>query len=277
MPLLSKPDFCSLLVAVDEVYIDKLMLTYPTWARCHPEILNMPHVIVADCTMDQIKLGIFSGLVSREAQLAKVPAPSVHIVTTDSIHCDGDYFVSQRERMLTALVRGADKIKTPWYWKMDADTYANKKCGFYYDRWFRGSPAFIANPWGYTKPATSLDQMNKWFDAVVVSNHPELAHTAPIHGELVEREPGDKWKVKHRRMASWTMFGNTEWTQQMSAYQGTGRLPFPSQDTYLSYLAERLGKPWVDVKFRNYGWEHCRNIKGLAAACEEVLKGLTDG
>jgi hypothetical protein len=48
MGLLDRRDFCSLLVAVDDHYLDKLVTTYPTWIACHPEILNMPHLLVYD-------------------------------------------------------------------------------------------------------------------------------------------------------------------------------------------------------------------------------------
>ncbi len=268
MAKLDSANFCTLLVAVDGFYLDKLVITYPTWAYCHPEIIGMPVTFVYD--NDQVNPGDvrFKTLhhVAQEAAAAtgrKVGDWS-YVPTSDLWV---SYSQSQREKMLTALVRAVNHIHTPWYLKLDADTYANAKTGFYYDKWFKSDICFIASPWGYTKPNNALDVLNSWVEDVKVLN-PELRNFKPVTGPVEDN------KVKHPRMASWVMFGRTAWTQWANSLCSTGRLPFPSQDTYLSYLQAFTEARWVPVKFRSYGWEHCRNLAGLKAACRDVLVNI---
>jgi hypothetical protein len=269
MGLLDRRDFCSLLVAVDDHYLDKLVTTYPTWIACHPEILNMPHLLVYDSLQVRSTDPRFAQLSEMAERLAlssnRLPPPEWRLVPWVQPEAE-----SQRERMLTGLIRCCSAVQTPWYLKLDADTFANARTGFYFDRWFRQNPVFIASPWGYTKPADSLDRLDAWASTV-----PELRDGQAIERQVVLKD-GLPWKVNHRRMASWVMFGRTDWTVWASGLC-KGRLPFPSQDTYLSYLAVRTAAPWLTVKFRHFGWEHCKNPGGLRAACAGVLERLKNG
>ena len=264
MGLLDRRDTCTLLTAVDNHYLDKLCLTFPTWLLCHPELLNMPVLIMYDA--DQVKADDprFRKLVENWVEQARKNKIS-HKLELQVIPWRQETAESQREKMLTSLVHAAAYINTPWYFKLDADTFANRKTGFYYDRWFRGGPCFIGNPWGYTKPATALETMNAWKAQV-----PELADLPDVQGQVIMRD-GQPWKVNHHRMASWTMFGSTAWSQQALTYLEDIKLPFPSQDTYLSYIQAVTQAPWVPVKFRQFGFDHARNFNGLKAACAQSI------
>ena len=132
-------------------------------------------------------------------------------------------------------------------------------------RRFSENPCYISSPWNYTKPGGTIAQMNRWAATV-----PQLASYPEVEYSTVELAPG-KTKDVHPRMASWIMFGNTQWTQMASGMCPGERLPFPSQDTYLSYIQARTKKTWVPVKFRQFGWEHCKNPGGLEAACKAAL------
>lgn len=273
MGKLDNPGFCTLLTAVDDHYLDKLMMTYPTWVKCHPEILRMDHLIIYDSSQvsdqDQRFDQILDTGQKESRSVYQDDLPNFKLVPW------GWSAESQREKMLTALVHAVKEVDTPWYWKLDADTFASRKCGFYYDKWFRGNPAFIANPWGYTKPGTALDDLNAWAQTI-----PQLREYPPVEGKKIVRPQdvasGHIWKVNHRRMASWTMFGRTAWTQWAISLLDDIKLPFPSQDTYLSYLAALTKQRVGFVKFRQYGWEHCRNVRGLKNACDKSLGELDE-
>lgn len=276
MGLLDKPGFCSLYIAVDNHYLDKLLVSYPTWVHCHPEILNMDHVFVYDnqeVTVHDARWGKLNGM--RRRALAAIgrqltTEDRTYLVPWSMDHSDG---VSQREEMLTGLVRCAESIRTPWYLKLDADTYANKKTGFYYDKWFEGNPCYISNPWGYAKPGDQIDLMNAWAKTV-----PEIRDLPDVRGTKVWRESPPEtppWKVNWPRMASWVQFGNTGWTQWCSSLcPKDERLPTPSQDTYLSFLQRRTSALWVPVKFRSYGWEHSKGFDNLRHSCRLILESL---
>jgi hypothetical protein len=264
MGMLDNPTFCTLFVAVDNYYLDKMLHTYPTWLVCHPELISMPHAFVYDETqvkaddprwekVEEINHKYAEKYGKQDAEISLIPwvQPEAQ---------------SQRERMLTGLIRSAKHIETPWYLKLDADTFANNKTGFYYDKWFKSNPCYISNPWGYTKPGDALDKLNKWAEKI-----PELRGSPIVTGNVVDMGNG-KTKVQHPRMASWVMFGNTAWTKWASDLCTDPCLPFPSQDTYLSYIQARTGKNWESAKFRHYGWEHCKNLDGLIAGCKNTLE-----
>jgi hypothetical protein len=268
MGLLDEDRFCSLFVAVDDFYLNKLLLTYPTWVHTRPEIVRMPHVFVADAEQvtaldprwGQIHkareaAAVRHGLSLRDTRFEVVPWSMDH-----------NAGISQREEMLTGLVRSAHGLSTPWYLKLDADTFSKGPGGFYYDKWFREEPCYISNPWNYTKPAGTVALMNTWATGV-----PELAALPEVPFKTAE---GPKAKDVHSRMASWIMFGSSAWTAWASDLCKESRLPFPSQDTYLSYVQARTGKNWVPAKFRGMNWEHCRNVDGLKNACLATMLSL---
>ena len=271
MPCLNKMDFCTLLVAVDDFFINKLLSTFPTWLLCHPEILNMNILIMYDANGDRP----IKGSDPRFKELGKIwndyrryhgrgKAFYAHVVPWSMPEAG-----SQRERMLTSLVHASAHITTPWYLKLDADTYATEPKGFYYDKWFNQNPAFIGNHWGYTKPGTALQTLNIWAKTVE-----ELKDFPPVEGKIVARDGNPTWKVNHHRMCSWVFFGNTSWCQETLGYLDGLKLPFPSQDTYFSFIATLTGRHFLankETNFRRYGWEHCRNEAGLKAACTKTI------
>lgn len=265
MGKLDQPGFCSLYVAVDGYYLDKMVMTYPTWCLCHPEILRMDHVFVYDrnqLRVDDPRWGLIQKTREKQASLEGIPLRDTKFKL---VPWELPEAASQRERMLTSLIRCALNVTTPWYLKLDADTFANKRTGFYFDKWFTGNPCYISSPWNYTKPAGTIAKMNEWAKGV-----PELMGYPEVQAKFVDMGNG-KTKDVHPRMASWVMFGSTSWTIKASELCKEARLPFPSQDTYLSYIQARTGYPWVPVKFRQYGFEHMKNINGLQVACQHTI------
>ena len=265
--------FCTLFVAVDDFYLNKLLMTYPTWVACHPEVIRMHHVFVADETQVTALDPRWGAIAkAREAAAAKegisLWGSRFSVVPWSMDHSKG---ISQREEMLTGLIRCSTTVTTPWYLKLDADTYANARKGFYFDSWFKDDVCYISNPWNYAKPGDQIDILNAWAKGI-----PEIKDLPDVPGVKIYRTPDENppWKVNWSRMASWVQFGRTEWTQWCSSLCKDERLPTPSQDTYLSFLQRRTNAKWVPVKFRQYGWEHCKNIDWLKDSCANVLKGM---
>lgn len=273
MGKLDRTIYCSVVVGVDAHYFDKLILTYPTWLVCHPELQHLPTLVVYDRQqvreddprwqrLEDMRAAIYQRGWDRRPETQKYELDPIRRIpwamTTPGI--------TQRELMLTGILRAVEHVRTPWYLKLDADTFATARTGFYYDSWFRPDVAFVASPWGYTKPAGTIARMNAWAAGI-----PELAGLPDVAANSVVLANG-KSKDVHPRMASWVQFGNTEWCRQASRLCTTERLPFPSQDTYLSYVQARTRAKWLAVKFRHYGWEHCKNPAGLARACADVLR-----
>lgn len=273
MGKLDQDNFCSLFIAVDDFYLNKLLMTYPTWVACHPEVIRMPHVFVADETQVTALDPRWGAIAKARAAAAAKEGISLRDTRFSVLPWSMDHSkgISQREEMLTGLIRCARHVTTPWYLKLDADTYANARKGFYYDSWFKDDVCYISNPWGYAKPGDQLDILNTWAKGI-----PELKDLPEVPGTKIYRTPDENppWKVNWSRMASWVHFGNTRWTQWAASLCPTERLPTPSQDTYLSFIQRRTNAKWHPRKFREYGWEHCKNVDGLKAACESVLKGL---
>lgn len=279
------PRQCTLYIAVDHVYLQKMLYTYPTWVYCHPELLHMPHMFIYD--QDEVsgndpRWNIIREIHARMATFHRETSAMPLLMTCIPWKLPFQN-VSQREEMLTSLVRCAPCITTPWYLKLDADTLGTIRCDSFQARWFDPSYAYIANPWGYTKPAGTIDKLNRWASFV-----PELAVFPPVKAEKVHLTH-QKTKDVHPRMCSWVFIGNTAWTQQAERYCTPEsmerfrhdvndltmlypRLPFPSQDTYLAFIQARTNAPWVSVKFRHYGWDHCKNIDKLREACEHALR-----
>jgi len=126
------------------------------------------------------------------------------------------------------------------------------------ERWFapddRGRlPVFVASPWGYTKPADAIRRLDHWAAGIG-----EFSETTPLD---IRSTPGSRL-VRHPRIISWAFYGDTEWTRRMAA-ACDGRLPVPSQDTFLWYCAARRGDFFRRVNMKRHGWRHLK-VKALS-------------
>jgi hypothetical protein len=225
-----------------------LQLVWPTWVRHRPEILTWPLIIICDGELP---------IAEWERQLAFVAHPQRSLVPW-SLPA-----LTQREKMLNSFVFvTASHVRTTWYLKLDTDTVATRSGEWLLPEWFMPSedgnlPAFIASPWGYTKPADSIMTLDEWGDSVAdLARHPRL-NIIPTAGAN---------RVSHRRIISWCFFGNTEATKQAAGYCAK-RLPVPSQDTFLWYCAARRQDFFRRVSMRQYGWAHVSRWRSLKKAC----------
>lgn len=222
----------TLITVVDRSHLNQLKLNWSNWMEKRPELRTVPAVIA----YDDKELN--------DNDLSFVARGGVKLVPWSMSD------VSQREEMLTAYVRmpGA-YVTTPWYLKLDTDVVVVRECEWINSSWFKEDtsgrlPVYVSNPWGYTRPSNSIDMLDNWADGVSKFNETKRLD--------IPFNP-DARVVCHTRMASWVHFGLTSWTKEMSDLC-PNRLPVPSQDTYLSYCATRLGEHTIRARMRKYGW-----------------------
>lgn len=239
------------IVGVDQQHLEELRCTWPTWRRHRPELLTWPLLLICDGDRSRAHW---------ERELAFVDHPGKRIERWCTPAGD------QREKMLNGLVFcAAECVETPYYLKLDTDAVATSGGPWLEPSWFQGdaagrSPAFVASPWGYTKPADAIDRLDAWADGVEA-----FASFPPLE---IHPQPGSRL-VRHRRITGWCFLGQTEFTRRAAESCG-GRLPVPSQDTFLWYCAARRREPFLVQHMKRFGWSHV-HPRRLRDACRQVL------
>ena len=242
------PDF-TVVVAVDFAHLEQLRVVLPTWRAYRPELFDVPWAFIIDppCETGVLKLLRELGITEQSFCYRWEWQPDL----------------PQRERMLTGIVRAVTFCDTTYFLKLDTDAFATQPGPWIDERWFDGSPAIIASPWGYTTPSHWPAVLDAWGDTV-----PELAKHPPLN---IPYDPAAR-TVSHPRIASWVMFGRTDFARWCSSLVPEGeRLPVPSQDTMHWYLAQRTGELIRPVKMKRFGWSNASKIKNLRQAVAGVL------
>jgi len=241
-------------VSVDQQQLEELKLVWPTWRQHRPEILRQPLLFVCDGALSDAEWQECLGFVDHAHK---------RIVRWD---LSG---VSQHEKMLSGLVFvTAREVQTPWYLRLDTKTVAAKSGPWLRAEWFGPDdhgrlPAFVAPPERYTRPADLLARLDEWGDGV--QGLQECSRLdLPIN---LKRN-----RVRAPRVSSWCFLGNTAWTQEMAG-RCPGRLPVPSDDTFLWYCARRRGDFYRAVDMRP-AWAPVPRRRRLAAACRQYLGAM---
>jgi len=142
-------------------------------------------------------------------------------------------------------------VDTEWYLKLDTDTWATENKEWRFPEWFQDDVVFTSSSWGYTKPAQFIHDLDEWAKGI-----PELCDRKPPVSDLPDDLAG---RVSHKRIISFVFFGRTEFTEwALDLLDDPAKLPCPSQDTFLWYVAARSGQRWLRAKMKNYGWDHKR-------------------
>ncbi len=265
----------TIIVAVDKEYLRKFNVVFDTWMRHKKDMKGCKLMLVYDDNMigkaTSKEEFIEQCFVTEEGRTLFVTAIALGLTGLTKLSLvpwSMPNAANQREKMLTGLVfAAAENITTPWYVKIDADTIATNPDKWIDDSWFKPvngmSPAFISNPWGYTKPVDAIDRLEAWSKTV-----PELADLPPV-GPFTKGNT----KVFHDRIISWLFFGNTEWTKKCVSFLTEKRLPVPSQDTFLWYCAEKMKQPYHRVSFKKRGWDHLgrKPLEHIQQRCKEVM------
>ena len=158
--------------------------------------------------------------------------------------------VEKREMMLSAFVLGAaDYVEEEWFVKLDADSFFTDSQDCILESDF--SHDLVAHKWGYTKPAWWMHKLNAW--------------TA---GEKWKENKKDVGAYGCKRIISWCCLHKTEFVRKAAeigrAAEGANRLPVPSHDTYLWYMADRFDDAsWAAVNMKERGVNHCHKWKSI--------------
>lgn len=261
------PDF-TLVLGVDENHIKELELVLPTWMKFKPSLLKRKILVFYD----------------RDAKLKVIDAvfeqhgiqPDYQIWPRDGVEYTGDkntkWFHPQRYKMLAGFIHAAAmRVETEYWMKLDLDVVATGNDDWIDKSWFAGKPAIISQPWSYTKPKDQMIVLDRWARKHA-SLLPELNGTYPLN---LFPQP-DATSLPHKRIISWCSFWNTKFTKMASrmaeATCGEGKLPVPSQDGFLFYLAKRMDLGIVKPNFKRLGFQHCSNFRKVQRTVNELLQ-----
>lgn len=245
------PDY-TITIAVDRQHLEELRLSAVTWRAHRPEFFNKPWLFLSDGVSEKE---------IRDALGQLIELPPVRVA---QVNPQWDYW-GQREKMLSSFVFYAPHyVKTPYFLKLDVDAMATFPCPWLDPKWFAGNPVFVSQKWGYTKPGGWLDELDRWADI-----HPDER----LRGGAAPHRVMGESVAKSARIISWCCFIQTEFAHRLASYCAP-RLPVPSQDTTMWYVAERLGEHFARVRFP--GWHHAggnvRKMREIVRTFREIAE-----
>lgn len=217
----------TIVTACDEKYVEILRETFPNW-RKYKKIDEYP-VIVFVNDMD----------VKTDPRLDFLRLPNVRLIPWSKEN-DLDGVTEHREEMLSAFVFGAAKYVTTDYWlKLDADSYATDDRDFITDK--MKNYAFCGHKWGYSRPA-HIEALDNW-----AKGHwkRKLRRAAPMLSEgRIER---NRFYHNKKRTISFIQLHKLKFTKFCVKLLKTRRLPAPTQDTFLYFVANRFNPETVGI------------------------------
>ena len=235
----------TIVTACDPKYVGHLQLTYPNWVK-YKKINTFPMIVYIN--------GFENG--------SKNPALDFLRTNLNITFIEWDFPLaqSQRERMLSAFVFGtARDVKTKYWIKIDADAFCTNNNDLL-DEEMKDYELY-GHKWGYTKPYSFIEELDKWANKLAIFNG-----TKPI----LDPKNISGRKYCHKRIASYVQFHKSEFVRKAAEIAGE-RLPVPSHDTYLWYVAERLGYKWKRHNFKRLtGFSNTPHIEKLIRKMKEV-------
>jgi hypothetical protein len=274
MDSMGTPDY-TLVVGVDAKHLRQLAQVWPTWIKHKPSLLDHPMIAFYDESVKEEELAEVLKESNDRKKLATIGWPWQYV------DYDGDGLSKwenpQREKMLSGFVYVSSAcVKTPYWLKLDTDVVATGMDDWIdpeWFKWYQGDPAIVAQPWGYTKPADQMLKLDEWVKRSGNDLH-ELNSFPPL--KLVPN-PGSE-QVCHKRIISWCGFFSTDLSKVCVDYAmrtvGPCRLPVPSQDGFMWYVAERMGLPIIRSQMKSRGWEHWTTFENIEKAVERSLHGI---
>jgi hypothetical protein len=213
----------TIVTACDEYYVDILRLTFANW-RKYKKIDKYP-VIVFVHGMD----------VKSDPRLSFLRLPNVTMIPWKMDNAD-----NHREEMLSAFVFGAaEHVKTEYWLKLDADSYATDDRPFILDS--MKQYAFCGHKWHYSRPC-HIEALDTW----AKGHWKRKLRLAP---PMIKEGKIDGRRFYHnvRRTISFIQLHKTKFTRFCVKLLKTKKLPAPTQDTYMFYVANRFDSKSVGV------------------------------
>jgi len=238
----------TLVVGVDQRHLRQLSWTWPTWEKHKPSLLKHPMIVFRD--RDEVEESEVRGVVNHP-DLTVVDWPPYGVAYEGT--GEDKWHSAQRHKMLSGFIYVPTAYVDTNYWlKLDTDVVATGNDDWIDESWFEGWPVIVAHPWSFTKPPDQMLKLDEW------------ARGLPFPEPPLNLTPLPGWsRVKHQRVISWCGFflmGHTVNCAQLAAMTcGDCKLPVPSQDGFLWYVAKRAGKGIVRPNMKLLGWQHWSN------------------
>jgi len=253
-------------LGVDGHHLKQLALTWPTWIRHKPMLLDHPLLVFFD--REQVSPNDIREVIEHDDWLC-VPWP------VKGVKYEGDpgdkWTDPQRCKMLSGFIHVASSFVETEYWlKIDTDVVATGCNDWMDESWFLNNPAIISHKWTFTKPANQMELLDHWVWNNE-NNLPELRVRAPL--QLHPKEGSDR--LGHRRIISFAGLFNTGFTEQVAKMCndtcGPFKMPVPSQDGLMWYCATRLGWGIERVSMKSLGFQQWHNYRNIERNAKEAM------
>jgi hypothetical protein len=238
----------TIVTACDPIYVEVLRETFPNWIKYkkideHPVIVYVNGMSLNDNRLDFLRL------------------PNVKMIPWEMENAE-----NHREEMLSAFVFGpARDVETDYWLKMDADGFATDYKPLYDDEMKKFS--ICGHKWGYSW-VEHIKKLDEW-----AKGHwkRKLRKAKPmIEDGKIE---GRRFYHSKKRTASFIQLHKTEFSKFCVKIIKGNKLPCPSHDTFMYYVANRFDPSSVGTRNfkRHYGFTHGNGRAG-AEAIREKLK-----
>jgi hypothetical protein len=222
-----KDNEVTIVTACDKKYVEYLRLTLPNWIK-HKHVDRFPMIVYVNGFRRY----------KRNSELDFLRAyPNIKLIPWEMPEA-----ANQRECMLTAFVLGTAKdVTTPYWVKIDADAFATDDEPLLIPE--MKDHVICGHRWGYSF-SKDVGPLMDW-----ANNHPAFKDTSKETPDPACIE-GRKYWHPGKRVASYVQFHKSDFVRMAASIAGT-RLPVPSHDTYLWYVANRLKLPIMQHNFKN--------------------------
>lgn len=238
------PSLVTVVTACDPKYVEQLSITFPTWVK-YKDILKYKMIVFVN------------GMELNDKRLDFLKHTNIRLIPWSMPEAE-----THREEMLSAFILGAARYVDTKYWlKLDADSYATDSNPIIVN-WMT-TVVFCGHRWGYSW-TEHIKALDKWASA-----NPKLVD-APLWGKPMydkECDKGRKYFHPTKRTISFVQLQETAFTKKCADLAGGKKLPVPSHDTYLYYMADRMGLPWRSSNFKaRRGFTQGKGVDGLKEA-----------
>ena len=236
----------TVVTACDPKYVECLRLTYPTWKSLK--------------NIDRYQMIVFvNGMEVSDGRLDFLRAPNITLVPWSMPEVS-----DRREEMLSAFVIGAARhVKTPYWLKLDADSFASDSSVLLAQE--MENYVFFGHRWGYSWEShiRALDEWSQKHSDARLNSAKPMFDKACVNGR--------KYFHPSKRTISFVQLNSTGFTRLCVELAGGKRLPVPSQDTYMYYIADRLGLKWGSSNFKHKrGFQQGRGSDHIAKSLAEL-------
>jgi hypothetical protein len=227
----------TIVTAIDTKYIDYLKIVLPNWIK-YKSVDKFPMIVY---------INGFNKKTYQELNFL-TRYSNIEIIEWDMKNAE-----SQREKMLSSFVLGAARdVKTKYWLKLDVDLFMNNYSNLV-ENWMYDY-CLVGHKWGYTKPAEWVKKLDEWSEA---NNYFDTTN------HMFEEKNVNKNKYWHKRLQSIVQLHRSDFVRY-AANLADERLPVPSHDTYLWYVAVRSGLPVKRHNFKKHsGVCHQKDLNSI--------------